>query len=89
MMQAVRIKIHGKVQGVWFRKNTYKTAKELGIKGFVRNEPDGSVYIEAEGNESNLKMFIEWCKEGPESAIVKSVEFDEQEFKQFQEFIIR
>lgn len=68
------IKVTGKVQGVFFRASTAQKANELQIKGFVKNENDGSVYIEAIGEESNLKNFILWCHNGPEKAIVSKVE---------------
>jgi acylphosphatase len=48
-MHHYQITVSGKVQGVWFRKSTQDKARELGLRGFVRNQPDGSVYIEASG----------------------------------------
>jgi acylphosphatase len=71
-----RIRISGQVQGVGFRWNAAHQARKLGITGFAKNTPDGSVYIEAEGIESELKKFIEWCKTGPRSARVESVNHD-------------
>jgi len=71
-MKAVTIRVSGKVQGVFFRASTKNEADGLGILGMVRNEPDGSVYIEAEGEEKKLNLFIEWCRKGPSRAIVKS-----------------
>jgi acylphosphatase len=71
-----RIKISGQVQGVGFRWNAAHQARKFGISGFAKNTPDGSVYIEAEGIESELKKFIEWCKTGPRSARVESVNYD-------------
>ena len=53
MIKHFDITVQGKVQGVWFRDSTMKEAKRLGINGFVRNEPDGSVYVEAEGAPTN------------------------------------
>lgn len=70
-MIALRIKVTGKVQGVFFRASTKEKADQLGIKGWVRNEPDGSVLIEAEGEKSVLHEFKEWCSVGPSSAHVK------------------
>jgi acylphosphatase len=71
-----RIKISGQVQGVGFRWNAAHQARKFGIMGFAKNAPDGSVYIEAEGMESELRKFLEWCKTGPRSAFVDSVNFD-------------
>jgi acylphosphatase len=62
----INIKITGKVQGVTFRETTKYVADQSGIKGLVRNEKDGSVYIEAEAEEWILDSFIEWCNEGPD-----------------------
>jgi acylphosphatase len=69
-MKSVSIKINGKVQGVFFRASTKAKADQLEVKGIVRNEPDGSVYIEAEGEENILDPFIEWSKRGPARAQV-------------------
>lgn len=69
--RAARLKVSGKVQGVWFRASTEKEAVRLGINGWVKNCNDGSVQIWAEG--SNLEEFIQWCHEGPPQARVDSV----------------
>lgn len=66
-----QIKITGKVQGVFFRKKTQEKAKELGIKGWVRNEADGSVLTEIEGNQQALTVMEAWLKNGPERARVE------------------
>ena len=83
-----QIKVLGKVQGVWFRDSTLKKAKALGIKGFVKNQADGSVYIEAEGTPPAMKNFIDWCHEGPTFAKVESVEIEEMELTYFEQFRI-
>jgi acylphosphatase len=57
--------VSGKVQGVGFRYFTCEAAKSSEIKGFVRNEPDGNVYIDAEGDEQNMSVFINELKRGP------------------------
>jgi len=85
----LNIKVTGKVQGVWFRQSTLEEAQKLGVKGFVRNEPDYSVYIEAEGSEEQLKEFIEWCRKGPQLARVDKLETTESAVKNFTEFKIR
>lgn len=72
--KGVILKVYGKVQGVGFRFYTQKEALELGLKGFVQNKPDGSVYIEAEGESDKLERFILWCEEGPSWARVTKVE---------------
>lgn len=66
--QAARIQIYGKVQGIGFRIFALKNANDFAISGFVRNEPDGSLTIEGQGDPKMLKRFIESCKHGPELA---------------------
>ena len=78
-----QIIVKGNVQGVFFRKYTKITANMLGIKGFVRNEPDSSVYIEACGESKALEKFIQWCHRGPENAEVEKVDVDEISLKKF------
>ncbi len=68
-----QIRVRGKVQGVFFRASTRDVALGLNLRGFVRNEPDGSVYIEAEGPESALQQLLAWCRQGPPRARVTAV----------------
>jgi len=68
-----RIHVTGRVQGVGFRYSTLREAKRRGITGFVKNQYDGSVYIEAEGSQEELLDFVEWCRNGP--GFVKAVTF--------------
>ena len=76
-MKHYDIIVKGKVQGVWYRKSTMEKAMELGIKGVVKNQPDGNVYIEAEGEGNQLSAFLEWCSQGPEFAKVSDVSYKE------------
>jgi len=55
----------------------------------VRNEPDGGIYLEAEGEEKNLKKFLEWCRQGPAWARVEKVEMKEGKMKNYKDFEIR
>ncbi|UOR12533.1 acylphosphatase [Halobacillus amylolyticus] len=64
-MTRKQIIVHGRVQGVGFRMTTEQLAKQHGLTGWVKNKPDGTVQIEAEGNEKELSSFIETIKEGP------------------------
>lgn len=75
-MKHLEIKIYGRVQGVGFRASAQTKAKELRLFGFVRNEPDGTVFIETEGENQNLEKFLEWCKKGTLFAKVEKVEFE-------------
>jgi acylphosphatase len=87
-MKHYSIHIYGKVQGVFFRDSTRRKAHELELSGFVRNEPDGSVYIEAEGDEENLEIFKSWCHQGPPGANVERVEVIEGAIKNLEGFKI-
>jgi acylphosphatase len=81
------IKITGHVQGVWYRGSALRKARELGLTGFVRNLPDGSVYAEAEGSEEVLRAFVAWCRQGPPLAEVENVEVMESgALKNFETF---
>lgn len=86
MLKHFNLKISGRVQGVWYRASASRKARELGLFGFVKNQPDGSVYAEAEGPEDRLQTFVNWCWEGPELAKVDQVEITEGEMKGFSAF---
>lgn len=83
------IRVTGKVQGVWFRASARKKADELGVTGFVQNEPDGSVYLEAEGTHEALEQLKAWCAAGPPGAMVEQVETSVSGLKHFSVFEIR
>ncbi len=85
-MKHLDIKVRGKVQGVFYRASTKAVADQLGIRGTAKNEADGSVVIEAEGESALLDMFLDWCKEGPENAEVTAVETNEGELKNYRNF---
>lgn len=87
-MKHVDIRVYGRVQGVFFRHTALEQARQLGITGFARNEPDSSVYIEAEGEDATLDQFLEWCQHGPSSAHVTSVEHTEGSLRYFEDFTI-
>ena len=80
------IVVYGTVQGVYFRLTTKAVADQLGVKGSARNRPDGTVAIEAEGDDFALDSFLEWCHEGPERAIVEKVVAAEGEMKNYRNF---
>ena len=65
--------VSGKVQGVGYRMSCCSRAKDLGLSGWVRNLPDGSVELEAEGNPQDLTELRIWCEKGPAQAVVNSV----------------
>ncbi len=88
MESIIQIIVYGKVQGVFFRKYTYETAVQLGIKGYVRNQSDGSVLILAQGENPLLKKLIDWTKTGSPKSKVDRIEWIEKgsgnEFKNFE-----
>ncbi len=75
-MKHLNIKIFGQVQGVGFRASAKKKAEELQITGFAGNEPEGTVFIEIEGEKENLEKFLNWCKGGTIFARVDKIEFE-------------
>ena len=80
------IKVFGKVQGVFFRQSAKEKAQELQVNGYARNNTDGSVYIEAEGEQEKVNRFIEWCTNGPDTADVSHLEINEGVFKNYTTF---
>lgn len=87
-MPLYTLKIKGRVQGVAFRYSTQKQAERLGITGIVRNEPDGSVYAEIEGEETQLQQMIDWCRQGPSAARVIEVDVQSGTQKDYTSFDI-
>lgn len=81
-----QIHIFGKVRGVFFRASAKQQADALGVVGFAQNQPDGSLYIEAEGEEEALDKFVNWCKKSPPLARVEFVEIEEGRPKGYSEF---
>lgn len=83
-----QIYIRGKVQGVGFRAFTQRTAQSLKVCGIVRNEPDGSVYAEAEASKSILENFLNLCRRGPYHARVDSLNYTIGDLKNYSDFQI-
>jgi acylphosphatase len=73
MSETLHIIVKGRVQGVYFRANTQKQASKLNLKGLVRNLPDNSVEIIAQGDSTTLEQLIAWCHKGPLLAKVSEV----------------
>lgn len=88
MKQHVCIRVIGRVQGVFFRASTLEMARKLDVNGFVRNEPDGSVFIEAEGKPEALEQLEQWCRKGPPGARVDEVSVTQGEFSGYPSFEI-
>ena len=74
MMQRMKILVHGRVQGVYFRYFTQKKARQLGVVGTVRNLADGSVEIIAQAEADVVQSLLDWSRKGPITARVDRVE---------------
>jgi len=85
----LNIRVTGRVQGVFFRATAMDKALELSISGFVRNEADGSVYIEAEGKSKDMERFLEWCRTGPKFSKIDKVETAESPLNNYLKFEIK
>jgi acylphosphatase len=70
----VHVRIIGRVQGVYFRAAALQEAQNLGLSGWVRNCPDGSVELVAEGIKEKIEQLLDWCHRGPSGARVTQVE---------------
>lgn len=72
--KAVRVRVTGRVQGVWYRGWTHDQATRLGLSGWVRNRQDGSVEALFRGSADQVDIMIALCREGPPAARVGAVE---------------
>ncbi len=88
MIKHFSIRVSGKVQGVFFRASAKQWADDFSIKGSVKNERNGDVYIEAEGDEEALNKFIAWCRVGPSQGRVDQCVARQGEVKGFKNFVI-
>lgn len=73
-MERVHLNIQGVVQGVGFRHHTRMKASELGLTGYVKNLPDGTVEVIVEGETQEINQFLDWAHHGPSAAQVKQVD---------------
>lgn len=85
----VALHIEGIVQGVGYRWWCCAAAESLDLKGFVRNEDDGSVYIEVEGQSDAIDAFSALCRRGPRAAIVRSASIGEGAWRDYKIFEVR
>ncbi|RKU16967.1 acylphosphatase [Candidatus Poribacteria bacterium] len=82
--------ITGRVQGVGFRNFTQRNARQLGVKGYAKNLPNGKVEVVAEGDKTQLDALVVFLREGPRYARVDSLEIDERPFTgEYEAFGIR
>ena len=75
-MKRARVVVSGVVQGVFFRTETRERAHSLGIAGWIRNVPDGTVEAAFEGDDERVDSMVEWCRRGPSGASVEQVEVE-------------
>lgn len=89
-MQRALIIVHGYVQGVFFRHNTKKQAIRLGLKGYTKNMPDGTVEIVVEGPEDKLNQLINFCENSPGASDVSKVDVKFEKAKgEFKDFVVK
>jgi acylphosphatase len=82
--------VKGKIQGVFFRAETQKTAEQNHVRGWVRNCPDRTVEAVFQGGESDVRKVVAWCRKGPSRSLVEDVIVTFQEAgKGFEGFEIR
>ena len=87
-MPTVCLLITGKVQGVFYRATAKRKANELDITGWIKNTREGNVEATVSGNERQLNEFINWCKRGPDRAIVEKVIVSDTEDMVFEGFAV-
>ncbi|RME82213.1 MAG: acylphosphatase [Zetaproteobacteria bacterium] len=75
----MRARVHGRVQGVFFRASAASEARRLGVSGWIRNRRDGTVETFAQGLPEAVDAFVDWLHEGPPGASVARVEVEETE----------
>ena len=73
-MTRVRVRVRGRVQGVFFRAEARARAEALGVAGWIRNADDGTVEAVFEGDDEQVSSLVEWCRHGPAGARVDEVE---------------
>lgn len=89
MTYSVTLRASGKVQGVFYRQSMKVEARKLGVSGWVRNLPDGSVEALLEGEPGSIDRLVEWARRGPAGSRVDSVETSEREPSGAQSFEVR
>lgn len=89
MKQHLKITVEGRVQGVGFRYHTKQMARQLGLKGYVKNMSNGNVYIEVEGIPEIIKEFLLWCKSNPGFSAVENITTDKGDVKNYAFFEVK
>ena len=84
-----RVRVSGRVQGVFFRAETQDRARSLGLDGWVRNAPDGTVEAVFEGDPERVESMVGWCRRGPRGAEVDDVDVVREKPRDEQGFSVR
>jgi acylphosphatase len=87
-MIRLRIRVEGKVQDVYYRASTQSKAQELGLSGWVKNQPDGSVLLEVQGPFEVVNKLVDWCQKGPIMAKVIGLTKEEIPVINEQDFLL-
>ena len=74
MVTRKHVWVSGRVQGVWFRQSCADLARQLNVRGWIRNLPDGRVETVFEGVEPAVEEMVAWCRQGPRRAVVTTVD---------------
>lgn len=86
--RAVNAVISGQVQGVGFRFGCKDRARELGLRGWIRNELDGTVALHVEGPDEAVQSLLDWCRQGPPGAQVSDVRVTDTRIENADDFIV-
>lgn len=87
-IKSVKLKVHGKVQGVFYRKTAQQKAKELNLVGWVKNNPDNTVEMFIQGPESEVIKMVEWSRQGPKNAVVSKIDIEDSISQNYSNFKI-
>jgi acylphosphatase len=82
----IQCNIFGRVQGVWYRASAQQEATKLGLTGWAKNMPDGSVEVIACGDEEQIQSFLTWLKKGSDNAEVEEMIYEEINYQEFEDF---
>ena len=86
-MARAHVYVSGLVQGVFFRHETAQMAMRLGVRGWVRNLPDGRVEAVFEGRRKSVEELVEFCRHGPPGAIVEGLDVRWEDYEgEFEDF---
>ena len=88
VQKRISLLITGKVQGVGYRYSVKLKAESMAIRGYVRNQLDGSVFVTVQGENTAVENFVKWCFKGPSAALVRGVEKIPGTIEDFSEFKI-